>query len=53
MLAVGSDDEVVDVYSVRDSFKNIGYCKNLNAKPLHMDWSADSKYMKVHVIPES
>jgi hypothetical protein len=45
-LAVGSDDETVDFYSVGD-FKQTAFCKNLGGAVLHIDWSVDSKYVRI------
>ena len=49
LLAVGSDDGSVDFYSIRPGARlaRAGYCKNISSAVLQLDWSEDSKLIKV------
>jgi len=44
-LAVGSNDNFVDVYSVRQGYKKVGQCAGSSSFITHLDWSEDSKYI--------
>ncbi|XP_055878559.1 echinoderm microtubule-associated protein-like 6 isoform X2 [Biomphalaria glabrata] len=47
-LAVGSNDNFVDVYSVEQRYKRLGTCAGSTGFITHVDWSQDSKYMHVN-----
>ena len=49
-LAVGSNDNFVDVYSVggADGYKHVGHCSGSSSFITHLDWSADSKYIQTN-----
>ncbi|XP_078613343.1 echinoderm microtubule-associated protein-like 6 isoform X1 [Branchiostoma floridae x Branchiostoma japonicum] len=44
-LAVGSNDNRVDIYDVDDGYKKIGECKKSSSYITHLDWSTDSQYI--------
>ena len=47
-LAVGSNDNFVDVYSVAQRYKKVGECKGSSSFITHLDWSMDSKYLQTN-----
>ena len=49
-LAVGSNDNFVDVYSVggADGYKYVGHCSGSSSFITHLDWSTDSKYIQTN-----
>ena len=47
-LAVGSNDNYVDIYSVTDGYKHIGTCTGSSSFITHLDWSVDSKYIQTN-----
>jgi microtubule-associated protein-like 6 len=52
-LAVGSNDNFVDVYSVglgeaADGYKHVGHCYGSSSFITHLDWSTDSKYIQTN-----
>lgn len=47
-LAVGSNDNSVDVYSVVQRYKKVGECIGSSSFITHMDWSADSKVLQTN-----
>ncbi len=46
ILAVGSDDEWIDLYSCTD-WKRLAFIKGLGGAVLSVDWAADSKSLRV------
>ena len=53
MLAVGSDDNCVDFYEIREGqpLKRAGYCKGIPAFVTQMDFSADGRFIQVRCHP--
>ena len=47
-LAVGSNDNFVDVYSVAKGYKHVGCCSGSSSFITHLDWSVDSKYIQTN-----
>lgn len=47
-IAVGSNDNFVDVYSVSQRYKKVGECKGSSSFITHLDWSEDCKYLQTN-----
>eukprot|EP01135_Chromosphaera_perkinsii_P001223 Nk52_evm22s162 gene=Nk52_evmTU22s162 len=47
-LAVGSNDNIVDIYKVGEEYKLIGSCKGNASFIVHIDWSQDSTYIQTN-----
>lgn len=47
-LAVGSNDNSVDIYSVVQRYKKVGECIGSSSFITHMDWSTDSKVLQTN-----
>ncbi len=43
-LAVGSNDNFVDIYSVKDGYKHMGVASGSSSFITHLDWSVDSAH---------
>lgn len=47
-LAVGSNDNSVDIYGVVQRYKKVGECVGSSSFITHMDWSMDSKFLQTN-----
>lgn len=47
-LAVGSNDNYVDVYAVEQHYKKVGQCSGSSSFITHLDWSKDSQYLQTN-----
>uniref|UniRef100_H3AL06 EMAP like 5 n=1 Tax=Latimeria chalumnae TaxID=7897 RepID=H3AL06_LATCH len=47
-LAVGSNDNSVDIYGVVQRYKKVGECLGSMSFITHIDWSADNKYLQTN-----
>ena len=47
-LAVGSNDNYVDIYSVPQRYKKVGQCSGNSSFITHLDWSEDSKFIQTN-----
>ena len=54
-LAVGSDDNCVDFYELRDGrpLTRVGYCKGIPSFVTQMDFSADGRFIQVSITSRS
>lgn len=48
LLAVGSNDGIVDIYAVGQRYKHAGQCSGSTSFITHVDWSEDSKHIQVN-----
>ena len=44
-LAVGSNDNFVDVFAVASGYKHVGVCSGSSSFITHLDWAVDSKHL--------
>ncbi|KAL5463172.1 hypothetical protein EMCRGX_G032049 [Ephydatia muelleri] len=47
-LAVGSNDNFVDIYSVSQGYKYLGRCSGSSSFITHLDWSVDSTHIQTN-----
>ena len=47
-LAVGSNDNFVDIYATSQRYKKVGECRGSSSFITHLDWSDDSKYIQTN-----
>lgn len=47
-LAVGSNDNYVDIYAMASRYKKVGQCSGSSSFITHIDWSEDSKYLQTN-----
>ena len=47
-LAVGSNDNFVDIYSVKDHYRHVCHCRGSSSFITHLDWSTDSHYIQTN-----
>ncbi|ESN91898.1 hypothetical protein HELRODRAFT_181954 [Helobdella robusta] len=48
-LAVGSNDNFVDVYDCNNDYKKVGVCTGNSSFITHLDWSVDGRYITTKV----
>lgn len=47
-LAVGSNDNFVDIYSTKDHYRHVSHCRGSSSFITHLDWSTDSHYIQTN-----
>lgn len=47
-LAVASNDNFVDIYSIEQRYKKVGVCSGNSSFITHIDWSIDSKFLQTN-----
>lgn len=48
LLAVGSNDNFVDIYAVGQMYKKVSQCTGNSSFITHLDWSEDSKFIQTN-----
>ncbi|OAF70064.1 hypothetical protein A3Q56_02173 [Intoshia linei] len=47
-LAVGSNDNFVDIFGIKNGYTKIGTCEGSSSFITHVDWSIDAKYIRTN-----
>ncbi|KAM7394850.1 hypothetical protein PAMP_021630 [Pampus punctatissimus] len=48
LLAVGSNDGLVDIYAIAQRYKKVGECCRSASFITHLDWSVDSRFLQTN-----